>query len=50
LQLLMAAQRSIAKQGHELRLTNASSAVKDVLTAYGLDATLLPVNLEEAAS
>jgi anti-sigma B factor antagonist len=50
LQLLMAAQRSIAKQGHELRLMDASSAVKDVLKAYGLDATLLPVNLEETVS
>lgn len=50
LQLLLAAQRSMAKQGQELSLVKASSVVKDVLKAYGLDATLRPLQLEEAAS
>lgn len=50
LQLLLAAQRSIAKQGRELRLVACSGAVKDVLATYGLDTTLMPVNLEEAVS
>lgn len=50
LQLLLAAQRSIAQQGHELSLVQASTAVKDVLKAYGLDANLHAVPLEESAS
>jgi anti-sigma B factor antagonist len=50
LQLLVAAQRSIAQQGRELSLEQPSQAVKDVLKAYGLDANLQSVFAEEAAS
>ena len=50
LQLLVAAQRSIAQQGRELSLLQASQAVKDVLKAYGLDVNLQSVFAEEAAS
>lgn len=40
LQLLLAMQRSVAMQGQELRLTQASKAVKDALLGYGLDTSL----------
>jgi anti-sigma B factor antagonist len=50
LQLLLAAQRSIALQGRELRLTQVSPAVRDVLTAYGLDHSLQALSAEEVAS
>jgi anti-sigma B factor antagonist len=40
LQLLLAAQRSVALQGHELSLEPASSVVRDVLKTYGLDLDL----------
>lgn len=49
LQLLLSAQRSVAQQGHELRLLNVGSAVKSVLSAYGLDASLHSVYPEEVA-
>jgi len=47
LQLLLSAQRSVAQLGHELRITQASSAVRSVLQAYGLDMTLQAVSFEE---
>lgn len=50
LQLLLAAQRSLAQQGRELELQQPSVAVRDVLQSYGLDANLLPVMAEEVAS
>lgn len=50
LQLLVAAQRSIAQQGRELSLVQVSQAVKDVLHAYGLDVNLQSVFAEESAS
>lgn len=50
LQLLLAAQRSIAQLGQELELLQISAAVREVLRSYGLDANLLPVMAEEAVS
>jgi anti-anti-sigma factor len=49
LQLLVAAQRSLAKRGHELCLLQPSGAVKDVLKAYGLDANLQAAHAGEGA-
>ncbi|MFT3858502.1 MAG: STAS domain-containing protein [Aquabacterium sp.] len=46
-QLLLAAQRSIARQGQELSLLQPSGVVKDVLKAYGLDANLNPLHGQE---
>ncbi|MEY4765852.1 MAG: hypothetical protein RI907_2525 [Pseudomonadota bacterium] len=40
LQLLLALQRSLARQGHELTLQAASPAVSDVLRTYCLDMDL----------
>jgi anti-sigma B factor antagonist len=40
LQLLLAAQRSLARQGHELVLSACSPSVSQVLKSYGLDADL----------
>jgi anti-sigma B factor antagonist len=50
LQLLLSAQRSVALQGHELKLTRMSDAVKSILVAYGLDASLHQVHPEEDAA
>jgi anti-anti-sigma factor len=50
LQLLLSAQASIAKLGHELTLVQASTAVRDVLKTYGLDLGLQPLYAEEATS
>ena len=47
LQLMLAAQRSVALQGHELKLIHLSNAVKSVLAAYGLDASLHSIHPEE---
>ncbi len=40
LQLLLAMQRSLARQGHELVLTASSPVVKQVMKTYGLDGDL----------
>ncbi len=40
LQLLLALQRSLARQGQELTLQAISPAVKQVLQSYGLDTDL----------
>ncbi len=50
LQLLLSAQHSVALDGHELKLIQMSDAVKSVLLAYGLDASLHPVHPEEDAA
>ena len=50
LQLVLAAKNTIAKQGGEIHLLQCSSTVRDALRAYGLDANLLPIVTEEAAS
>ena len=50
LQLLLSARRSVALQGQELKLVQMSDAVKSVLGAYGLDASLNEVNIEELTS
>ncbi len=50
LQLLLSAQRSVAQQGHELKLTQPSTAVRSVLAAYGLDVSLHAIYPEEVAA
>ena len=50
LQLLLSAQRSVAKHGHELSLVQASAVVRDVLKTYGLDLDLQPLFTEEDAA
>lgn len=50
LQLLMALQRSLAQQGHELQLLQPSSVVRDVLGSYGLDSTLQAIHEPEDAA
>jgi anti-sigma B factor antagonist len=50
LQLLLAAQRSLALQGRELRLTQASEVVRNVLESYGLDLSLQSHTAVEVAS
>jgi anti-sigma B factor antagonist len=44
LQLLLAAQRSLARQGHEMVLTACSPVVTHVLKTYGLDSDLRGVD------
>jgi anti-sigma B factor antagonist len=44
LQLLLAAQRSLARQGREIVLTACSPAVTQVLKIYGLDSDLRGVD------
>lgn len=50
LQLLLAVQRSVAKRGGELILTQCSRCLKDLLQVYGLDETLHSIHDLEAAS
>lgn len=49
LQLLLSAQRTLARQGLELSFTHPSGTVKDVLKAYGLDTNLQPAYGSEGA-
>lgn len=44
LQLLLAAQRSLHRQGRELCLVNPSASVRDVLRVFGLDVNLSAVD------
>ncbi len=39
-QLLLAARRSLAERGGQLRITSASAPVRDALRVFGLDAAL----------
>ncbi len=50
LQVLLAAQRSLALQGRELRLVQVSPVVRGVLSTYGLDHGLHTQNAEEVLS
>lgn len=49
LQLLIAARKSLAARGLELVLVAPSTAVRSLLTVYGLDETLHDIEAREAA-
>jgi len=49
LQLLVAARKSLAARGQELALLAPSTAVRALLTVYGLDETLHDIDTREAA-